>query len=64
MENVERQWKIKVFDKNKSNVFCKKKNQADWKILMCIYNEGKEYLFVIDVSLFVVCVSSLERYDL
>ena len=24
MENVERQWKIKVFDKNKSNVFCNK----------------------------------------
>ena len=29
-----------------------------------IYSLGNEYLFVVDVSLLVVCVSSLERYDL
>ena len=28
MENVERQWKIKVLDKNKSNIFCYKEKAS------------------------------------
>ena len=36
MENVERQWKIKVLDKNKSNIFCYKEKASRLEDI-CVY---------------------------
>ena len=66
--NVSREsnvWKVmcRMLRDNGKSKFSIKMNQM-YSAMMSICSLGSEYLFVVDVNLFVVCVSSLERYDL
>ena len=59
MECALRQWKIKVLDKNKSNVLCNKEEASRLEDNHVYSLLKEEISFVVDASLFVVCVSSL-----